>query len=206
MSLKHTLRCVICIGALVLANPLEPRASSDTTRSDIQLRPASDHRLPSFNASSSSNKSTISLKSSGDTDTRLYPTSNSLPFAYNSTAASDTPLNVTSDNREHIKCNGASYGFNLDILDCEQAKADIRASPDENQWAERHTGWLKQIWPLPFRTMGDKASCYVQTVLIGDATSAKASLNQVRNAAASIRNYCASRGKLQGGIATNIGE
>ncbi|CAF9943056.1 MAG: hypothetical protein ALECFALPRED_010502 [Alectoria fallacina] len=53
--------------------------------------------------------------------------------------------------------------------------------------------------------MGEKALCYVQPVLIGHATSARATTNQVRNAAAAIRHRCASGGNLQGGIATNIG-
>lgn len=206
MSLKHALRYAFCIGVPVLAKPLELRASSDTTISDIQLHPASDRPLPGPNSSLRSNESTVSLSSSSDAATRRNPISIVLPLAFNQNPASNTSVNGTRNNNMRIQCDGASYGFNLDIDDCEQAKAEIPASADEFQWAERHTGWQKRIETLPYRSMGDKASCYVQTVLIGNAASAKASLNQIRNAAASIRNTCASGGKLQGGIATNIGE
>lgn len=121
--------------------------------------------------------------------------------------ASVASLNVTGgEGKIHVQCDGASYGFDLDIVDCEQAKAHVPASADPVQWAERHTGWQKQIFPLPYRAMGDKALCYVQPVLNDDWTSAKANTNQVRNAAAAIRHECFSGGKLQGGIATNIGE
>lgn len=123
-------------------------------------------------------------------------------YMLNETVAS---LNVTGGNDIHIQCDGASYGFDLDIVDCEEAKAYIPVSPEQVQWAERHTGWQKEIFLLPYRTMGDKALCYVQPVLIDGATSARANPNQVRNAAAAIRHKCASGGKLQGGIATNIG-
>ena len=206
MSLKHALSYAFCIGVSVLAKPSEPHPSSDTTRSDRQLHPASNYSLLISNATLWSNESTIPLSPNGDTDIHSHPTSDLPPLMLNPTSASNTTVNGTSDNRGHIHCDGASYGFDLDISDCEDAKAEIPASAYVMQWAERHTGWEKRISTLPYRSMGDKASCYVQTVLIGDATSAKASLNQVRNAAASIRHQCASRGKLQGGIATNIGE
>ena len=116
------------------------------------------------------------------------------------------PLNVTGNTNTHIECDGASYGFDLDISDCEDAKAYFPHGSDQVQWAERHTGWQKRIVPLPFRAMGDKGSCYVQPVLVDGASSAKATLNEVRNAAAMIRNRCASGGKLQGGKATMIGK
>ncbi|KAF6220745.1 hypothetical protein HO133_003178 [Letharia lupina] len=118
---------------------------------------------------------------------------------------STTSLNVTSGQPLRIQCDGASYGFDLDIFDCEQAKAYVPPNADQVQWADRHTGSQEQIFPLPYRAMGDKALCYVQPVLIGGATSAKATTNQVRNAAAAVRHECFSGGKLQGGIATNIG-
>ncbi len=117
-----------------------------------------------------------------------------------------TSSNVIGDNEIHIQCNGSFYGFDLDIGDCEEAKAYFPASSDQVQWATRHTGWQKDIFGLPYRAMGDKALCYVQPVILDGASSAKATLNQVRNAAAMIRHKCASGGKLQGGIATNIGE
>lgn len=120
--------------------------------------------------------------------------------------ASVTSFNVTGDEDIHIHCDGSSYGFDLDITDCEEAEAYVPFSPDPVWWAERHTGWQKKIFPLPYRAMGDKGMCYVQPVLINDASSAQATPNQVRNAAAAIRHKCASGGKLQGGIATSIGK
>lgn len=124
---------------------------------------------------------------------------------YSPSNASIASVNVAGGTDIHIKCDGASYGFDLDIGDCEEAKAFVPAGSDRVQWAERHTGWQKKIMPLPYRSMGDKALCYVQPVLLNGAPSAKASLNQIRNTAAAIRHTCAPGGKLQGGIATNIG-
>lgn len=205
MSLKYALRYASCIGALVLGNPLQLRSSSDSANSNKQLHSTSNHLVRNLGPDFLSNQSTAALKSNGDT---IIP-SDLLALSLNLTSASNGSVpsfNVTSDNNEHVQCDGASYGFDLDIGDCEQAKAEVPPSAEEFQWAERQTGWQKEIAALPYRTMGEKASCYVQTVLIGDATSAKASLNQVRNAAALIRHVCASRGKLWGGIATKIGE
>ena len=127
----------------------------------------------------------------------LYP----LSMSNDSTTSSD----LKGDEDIHIKCNGASYGFDLDITDCELAKAFVPANSEEIVWAERYTGPLKRYQPLPYRSMGEKAICYVETSLTNGATSAKASTNQIRNAAAMIRHQCYSGGKLQGGIATNIG-
>lgn len=140
---------------------------------------------------------------------QTYPASNPLPFDLEPTSASNpspTLLNVTSSEDVHIQCDGASYGFDLDISDCEEAMAYFPTYPDQVQWAERHTDSQTQIFPLPYRAMGDKASCYIQPVVIDGATSAKAAPNEVRNAAAMIRDRCASGGKLQGGMATSIGK
>ena len=148
----------------------------------------------------------FNMSSAGD---HIIQTSDPLPLDLKPTSASNpspTPLNVTSSKDVHIQCDGASYGFDLDISDCEEANAYFPIYPDQVQWASRHTGSQKQIFPLPYRAMGDKASCYVQPVLIDGATSAKAAPNEVRNAAVMIRDRCASGGKLQGGMATNIGK
>ena len=115
-------------------------------------------------------------------------------------------FNATVAKDAIVKCDGASYGFDLDVDDCELAKAYVMRGAEQMLWAERNTGWQKKIVPLPYRAMGVQATCYVQAVLIDGAPSAKASLNDIRNAAAAIRGTCYSNGKLQGGIATNIGE
>ena len=117
-----------------------------------------------------------------------------------------SPLNLTVSGDTQVQCDGASYGFDLDVVDCEEAKAYVPPNRDQVQWVERNTAWQKEHVPLPYRAMGRKATCYVQTVLVGGATSARASANLVRNAAALLRNRCYAAGKLQGGIATNIGK
>ena len=53
--------------------------------------------------------------------------------------------------------------------------------------------------------MTDKAKCYFQTINIGDAPTARASLNQIRNAAAALFMKCAASDTFQGGIIKNIG-
>ena len=140
----------------------------------------------------------------------------SMPTALQASTQSDGlyPLSMSNDSATsdlkiydniHIECNGSSYGFDLDITDCELAKAFVPASSGEILWAERSSRSLKQYSPLPYRSMGEKAICYVETSLINGATSGMASTNQIRNAAAAIRHQCYSGGRLQGGIATNIG-
>ena len=142
-----------------------------------------------------------------DTLIQIHPASDlSLGFQPTFPSNESTLPSVTGNQNTHIHCDGASYGFDLEIVECEEAKAYFPVGADQVQWAERHTGWQKRISPLPFRTMGEKASCYVQPILVDGATSARASPNEVRNAAVMIRSRCYSGGKLQGGIATNIGE
>ena len=179
MSLKYSLIYTGYIGTLVIGNP--------TTHLARQLVNSTLDPTPNFR------NGTLHM---------LNETVNGTPYMLNETVAS---LDVAGIDDIHIQCDGASYGFDLDIVDCEKAKAYIPASSKQVQWAERHTGWQKEIFLLPYRAMGNKALCYVQPILIDRATSARANTNQVRNAAAAIRDECYSNGKLQGGIATNIG-
>lgn len=116
------------------------------------------------------------------------------------------PSNLTDNRDIHIRCDGASYGFDLDVFDCEEAKKYVPFGREQVQWVERNTAFVKQYVALPYRSMGSKAKCYVQPVVVDGATSAKASTNEVRNAAAMIRGTCFAGGKLQGGIATKIGK
>ena len=127
------------------------------------------------------------------------------PYPLSMSNDSATFSDLEGDERIHIECNGSSYGFDLDITDCELAKAFVPANSEELVWAERDTTSLKRFQPLPYRSMGEKAICYVETSLINGAFTGTASTNQIRNAAAMIRHQCYSNGKLQGGIATNIG-
>ena len=105
-----------------------------------------------------------------------------------------------------IRCDGETYGYNPNILDCEEAKEYL--VPDEVIWTfgERHTGFPGVTIPLPYRIMGDHGLCYIQAVLIGDHKTAKANLNMLRRAAASLVVQCTTSAISQGGIATNIGK
>lgn len=115
-------------------------------------------------------------------------------------------LNSTADNAFNIRCDGETYGYNPNIVDCEGAKEYL--SPDTRMWTfgERHTGLPDNTLPLPYRIMGDRGLCYVQTVLIGDHKTGTASLNMLRRVAAGLILQCATSVVSQGGIATNIGE
>ena len=120
--------------------------------------------------------------------------------------ASTPPLDTSAGNNLNIRCDGATYGYNPDIIDCESAKEYI--DPEMTIWTmgERHTGLPEITVPLPYRIMGDKGLCYIQPVLIGDRTTAKASLNMIRRAAAALIMQCAIGTVAQGGVATNIGK
>ena len=123
-----------------------------------------------------------------------------------SNASVASPFNLTGSEDTHIQCDGASYGFDLDVSDCEEAMAYVPPGGDQIQWVDRDTHSQVGHVPLPYRAMGSKATCYVQAVLVDGAASAEASANEVRNAAAMIRGKCYAGGKLQGGIATKIGK
>lgn len=115
-------------------------------------------------------------------------------------------LNASEENAFNIRCDGETYGYNPNIIDCESAKDYLL--PDTKIWVfgERHTGLPEDIVPLPYRVMGDRGLCYVQAVLIGDHITARASLNSLRQAAASLVVQCATSVVSQGGIATRIGK
>ncbi|CAF9930849.1 hypothetical protein IMSHALPRED_008295 [Imshaugia aleurites] len=73
-------------------------------------------------------------------------------------------------------------------------------------WGERHSGLGPGVIPMPYRIMGDRALCLFQTVIVDDeATTAQASLAQIRRAASALILQCAASGESQGGIAMNIG-
>lgn len=149
------------------------------------------------------------ILTSDHNDSEIHPAPSLLTLNLEPTSPlndSITSLSIIGNDDTEVHCDGAAYGFDLGIMDCEEAKTYFPAGSDQILWAERNTGWQKKIFQLPYRAMGDRASCYLQPVLVDGVTSAKASLNQVRNAAAMIRDKCAEGGKLQGGIATKLGE
>ena len=120
--------------------------------------------------------------------------------------ASISALNVSAENYFNVHCDGATYGYNPNILDCEEAVEYL--IPDTTIWTfgQRHTGLPAETVPLPYRVMGDRGLCYFQTILVGDSTTGRASINMLRTAARSLILQCAAGGVSQGGIVTNIGK
>ncbi|KAL9075171.1 MAG: hypothetical protein Q9161_001857 [Pseudevernia consocians] len=110
-------------------------------------------------------------------------------------------LNASYD----IRCDGARYGFNPSLSDCEGARSSIPPDSEQFNFGERHTGLPPDTFPLPYIIMGDKAECFFQTEIIGGGATARASLFQVRSAASALFLKCASNHPSQGGIVTNIG-
>ena len=121
-------------------------------------------------------------------------------------SASVLSLNSSAEIGSSVRCDGETYGYNPNIIDCEEAKEYLM--PDAVIWTfgERHTGLPADILPLPYRIMGDHGLCYLQAVLIGNHKTAKANLNMLRRAAASLVVQCATNAISQGGIATTIGK
>ena len=115
-------------------------------------------------------------------------------------------LNASTENRFIVHCDGATYGYNPNLIDCDQAVDYLM--PDTTIWTfgQRHTGLPDSTVPLPYRVMGDRALCYFQAILVGDATTAKASIDMIRRAAQALVLQCATGGESQGGIVTNIGK
>ena len=55
-----------------------------------------------------------------------------------------------------LECNGALYGFNPNIADCERAAGTINPDGDQMTWGERHTGLPLDVFALPFAVFGGK--------------------------------------------------
>ena len=63
-------------------------------------------------------------------------------------------LDAPSARSLSIHCDGASYGFNPSLADCEGARSYI--APDSNKitFGERRTGLPDTTFPLPYMIMG----------------------------------------------------
>ena len=144
-------------------------------------------------------------QSSADSASKLSETPDIVKALFPSNA-SIPPLDTSAENIFIIRCDGETYGYNPNIRDCEGAKEKL--VPDTKIWtlAERRPDLPVDTVPLPYRVMGNRGLCYVEPVLIGDHTSAKASLNMIRQAASALVLQCAVGITSQGGIATNIGK
>ncbi|KAI4225397.1 MAG: hypothetical protein L6R36_003939 [Xanthoria steineri] len=119
---------------------------------------------------------------------------------------SNTTNSPSDTNSLRTECSGEHFGLNPVISDCLCARDHI--SPDfvQHMWGVRHTGLPDTFFPLPYRIMGNRGLCFFQALLIGEDTrTARASLNQIRQAADKLIFDCATGEQSQGGIALNIG-
>ena len=81
------------------------------------------------------------------------PNATSLDLSFPSNVSVEE-LNAPSAWGLYIRCNGARYGFNPSLADCEGARSYI--TPDSNKitFGERHTGLPETTFPLPYMIMG----------------------------------------------------
>lgn len=77
-------------------------------------------------------------------------------FISNSSTSNPT-LSTSAENSFSIECDGALYGFNPNIADCEGAALSINPDSDQMTWGERHTGLPADVFNLPFAVFGGKA-------------------------------------------------
>ena len=68
--------------------------------------------------------------------------------------ASMQDLNAPSGNGFDIRCDGATYGFNPSLSDCEQARSYITPDSDQYNIGDRHTGLPESAFPLSYMIMG----------------------------------------------------
>ncbi len=136
-------------------------------------------------------------------------------------------FNASNRGGYDIRCDGAKYGFNPSLSDCEGARSYIVPDSEQLNFGERHTGLPESTFPLPYVIMGgtfgqvedmsvrslsnspcvpDKAECFFQPTNIGDGATARASLTQIRSAASALLLKCAFSDPSQGGIVRNIGK
>lgn len=78
-------------------------------------------------------------------------TSLELLFPWN---ASIQDLNASSGRGLDIQCDGAKYGFNPSLSDCEGARSYIPPVSEEFIFGERHTGLPSSTFALPYMIMG----------------------------------------------------
>ena len=72
-------------------------------------------------------------------------------------STSTSALNNSAQNSMSIDCNGALYGFNPNIADCQGAAQAIVPDIHQTIWGERHTGLPGDVFPLPFAVFGGES-------------------------------------------------
>ena len=70
---------------------------------------------------------------------------------------SNLSTSAPAENAFSIECNGALYGFNPNIADCEGAAQSINPDSDQMTWGERHTDLPIDTFPLPFAVFGGQS-------------------------------------------------
>ncbi len=63
-------------------------------------------------------------------------------------------LNASNRGGYDIRCDGAKYGFNPSLSDCEGARSYIVPDSEQFIFGERHTGLPGSTFPLPYVIMG----------------------------------------------------
>lgn len=86
-------------------------------------------------------------------DVSTAPNLTSLDLSFPSNA-SIQDLNVSSVGGLDIQCDGATYGFNPSLSDCESARSHIAPDSEQFIFGERHTGLPGSTFPLPYILMG----------------------------------------------------
>ena len=105
---------------------------------------------------------TNSLQRSGAQTIQLFSTEPLLLSNFSdllpSSNQSAISLNSTPINEVNIRCDGAKYGFNPDILDCQNAIKYFHPGRDRIMFGERGPSMAENVFPLPYRFMGGKKS------------------------------------------------
>ena len=79
--------------------------------------------------------------------------SNLIDLAFGSNVSNGTTGMEPSANF-NVQCDGALFGFNPNIADCERAAQSIIPDREQLLWGERHTGVAADFFPLPFAVFG----------------------------------------------------
>ena len=97
--------------------------------------------------------SAISLTRAESPLVRTSPTSN-VSHLRSFSNLSLVSFDVTSGNALKIKCDGARYGENLNVVDCKDAKKYIGSGNKQHPWVGPYTPYKKAQFPVPYRYMG----------------------------------------------------
>lgn len=70
-------------------------------------------------------------------------------------------VNTSMGNILNVQCDGARFGHNPNLVDCQSAKSYIYPDSEQRTWKERYTpGVIEGDFPLPFRGMGGEYTVF----------------------------------------------